>query len=88
MAKILRSKRSDLSQALKHGYKKPSWCTKENWNTAKAKFQERDTKHSQQIEARKTQLQSQGTSRLGSGGKTRMQAVFVSISASISVSIY
>ena len=78
MGKILRSKRADIVKAIKNNYKKPSWCTKALWEEGKVWYQTNESKWAQQREARRVQLQSQGTHKLGSGGRARFKAFFVS----------
>ncbi|MCO5584133.1 hypothetical protein L7F22_038055 [Adiantum nelumboides] len=76
MGKILRSKRSEIEKAIKGNYKKPSWCSKQLWDLAKERHKSNVGKWSQQREARKVQLETQGTHKLGSGGKARFKALF------------
>ena len=79
MLKNLRSKRAEISMAIKNGHKKPSWCSKSMWEEAKQMKENNKEKQTQQREARKMQLETKGTSRLGSGGAARFKALFVSI---------
>ncbi|MCO5550093.1 hypothetical protein L7F22_003572, partial [Adiantum nelumboides] len=76
MGKILRCKRSEIEKAIKGSYKKPSWCSKQLWDLAKERHRSNVAKWSQQCEARKVQLETQGTHKLGSGGKARFKALF------------
>ena len=78
MGKILRSKRSDIEKAIKGNYKKPSWCTKQLWDQAKERHRANVGKWSQQREARRVQMETQGTHKLGSGGIARFKVLFVS----------
>ena len=65
-------------KAIKGGYKKPFWCQIGVKEKEKEIHWEREGKYSQQREAQKVKLETQGTSRLGSGGKPRFKALFVS----------
>ncbi|MCO5591236.1 hypothetical protein L7F22_045217, partial [Adiantum nelumboides] len=76
MDKILHPKRSEIEKAVKGNYKKPSWCSKQLWDLAKERHRSNVGKWSQQREARRVQLQTQGTHKLGSGGKARFKALF------------
>ena len=78
MGKILRSKRGDIVKAIKKNYKKPSWCTMALWEEGKVWYPQNEKKWSQQREARRVQMASQGTHKLGSGGRARFKAFFVS----------
>ena len=78
MGKILRSKHVDIVKAIKNNYKKPSWCTKALWEEEKVWYPANEKKWSQQREARRVQMASQGTHKLGSGGRARFKAFFVS----------
>ena len=79
MMKVLHSKHSDISIATKHGLKKLGWCTIAFWNEGLQAKKENEEKCNQQREARKLQFRSQGTSHLGSGGRSQFLEVFVSI---------
>ena len=79
MGKIVQSKRGDIVKAIKNNYKKPSWCTKAIWKEGKSWFENNKSKWAQQQEARRVQLSTQGTQRLGSGGRSWFKAYFVSI---------
>ena len=58
---------------------KLGWCTKSLWNQGLEAKRASEGKWVQAREARKTKLQSQGTSPLGSGDRSRFSAIFVSI---------
>lgn len=77
MGKLIRTRRSEIRKAVALRLKKPGWCSLDDWNYVCDPLNARADQFEQQREARRVQMETQGTSRLGSGGRARLRAFMV-----------
>ena len=88
MGRLVKTRKYEIRQAALHGLDKPPHASSNDWRKAKEEVKKNPERFKQKREASRVQRESVGQSHLGSGGRGRFKAYFVSIILHIIIFAY